>query len=87
MLHFLSGTICFGYVLAGLFFLKFWRKSGDTLFLAFAIAFWLLAANEAVLAWHEPASGQQGWYFLPRLVAYSLIALAIFAKNRRRSIR
>lgn len=33
-----------GYLVAGLFFLRFWRASPDRLFASFAAAFWLLAA-------------------------------------------
>jgi len=84
VLSFLSGMICLGYLLAALFFLKFWRRSGDLLFLAFAAAFGLLAANDAALAWAESGPGEQGWYFLLRLAAYSCIALAIVHKNLQR---
>jgi len=40
---FVSGLIAMGFAVAGLFFLSFWRRTRDTLFVAFAVAFWLLA--------------------------------------------
>ena len=40
---FLAGAIVAGFAVAGLFFLKFWRRPHDQLFLAFTGAFWLLA--------------------------------------------
>lgn len=43
MFEFVSGLITMGFVVAGLFFLRFWRRAGDRLFAAFAVAFWMLA--------------------------------------------
>ena len=48
MLAFTSGLLTLGYLLAALFFLRFWRRSGDPLFTSFAGAFVLLAANQAL---------------------------------------
>jgi hypothetical protein len=36
------------FLIAGLFFLRFWTRTRDFLFAAFAAAFWLLAANQAL---------------------------------------
>ena len=36
---FLAGAIVAGFALAGLFFLKFWKRTRDELFLAFTGAF------------------------------------------------
>src|SRR5690242_13222166 len=47
---FLSGIITAGYVVAALFFAKFWRRTRDALFIAFSIAFLLLALNQLLLA-------------------------------------
>jgi len=41
-LPFISGLICMGYIVASLFFARFWRRTGDDLFAAFAAAFLLL---------------------------------------------
>ena len=48
MIDFLSGAVTIGYVLAALFFVRFWRRTADRLFLAFAIAFGLLALNQGL---------------------------------------
>ena len=45
LLDFLSGSVTFGFLLAALFFLRFWRRTRDGLFLAFATAFLLLAPH------------------------------------------
>jgi hypothetical protein len=46
---FLSGAITMGCATAGLFFLRFWKRTRDRLFIAFALAFWLLAIGQALL--------------------------------------
>jgi hypothetical protein len=43
----IAGALAMGFLIAGLFFLKFWRRTGDGLFLAFAAAFGLLAVGNA----------------------------------------
>ena len=42
---FLAGMVTAGFLAGGLFFARFWVRSRDCLFLAFAAAFWLLALN------------------------------------------
>jgi hypothetical protein len=42
--------IVFGCLVAGLFFLRFYRRSSDRLFLFFALSFFLLAAERFTLA-------------------------------------
>ena len=69
------------YLLAGLFFLKFWRRSRDTLFAIFAAAFWLLALNQVLLAIFSIPREERGWVFLLRLAAFALIVAAIVHKN------
>ncbi|MBP2296820.1 DUF5985 family protein [Azospirillum rugosum] len=78
---FLSGMIAMGYAVAGLFFLRFWRRTKDGLFLNFAGAFGLLALGQAVVALGSPAREESGWMYLIRLVAFGLIIVAIVRKN------
>ena len=85
---FISGMITAGELIAGLFFLKFWSRSGDSLFICFAIAFWLLALNQFLLASGGVPREEQSWIYLLRLAAFVLIAVAIVQKNAdRRSDR
>lgn len=84
LIDFLSGAVAFGFVLAGLFFLRFWRKTRDGLFLAFAIAFWLLGIGQAVLALASVPVEERSWLYLFRLAAFALILVAIVRKNRPR---
>lgn len=83
MQSFLSGMVTTGFLLAGLFFAKFWSRSRDMLFAAFAAAFWLLALNQVLLALGDIPREEQSWTFLLRLAAYCLIAAAILHKNTR----
>jgi hypothetical protein len=79
---FLSGAITLGFLVAGLFFLRFWRRTRDGLFLAFALAFWLLGLNQALLAFSRVPVEERTWLYLLRLAAFALILIAIVFKNR-----
>ncbi len=78
---FVWGLITMGYAIAGLFFLRFWTRTRDGLFAAFAAAFWLLALNQALVATSEVPREEQTWFYLLRLAAFLLIIAAIVAKN------
>jgi hypothetical protein len=81
LVAFADGATALGCVIAGLFFLKFWRRTRDGLFLAFASAFWLLAANAALPVLLNRPAYLHGEVYLLRLAAFLLIILAIAAKN------
>jgi hypothetical protein len=80
----LMGAIAFGSAVAGLFFFRFWRRSGDRFFVFFALAFWLEAVNRCVLALLPSTSELAPVVYLSRVVAYGLILWAIVQKNRPR---
>jgi hypothetical protein len=79
---FLSGAVAFGFFTCGLFFLRFWRRTRDQLFLAFALAFGLLGAGQAILALGNIPTEERGSIYLLRLAAFALILIAILRKNR-----
>jgi hypothetical protein len=81
--NFLLGAVAMGYLIVGLFFLRFWRQTSDGLFLAFAAAFWVLAASEAAFAFG--LSRGTGWIYVLRLAAFVLIIGAILGKNLGRA--
>jgi Family of unknown function (DUF5985) len=83
LFDFLSGGITMGFVVAGLFFLRFWKRTREGLFLAFACAFWLLGLVQALLSFADIPVEERSWLFLLRLGAFSLILLSIWSKNRR----
>jgi len=78
---FVAGVIATGYLVAGVYFLKFWTRTRDALFLAFSVAFTLLALNQFLLAASNIPREEQSWIFILRLIAFVLIALAIVYKN------
>jgi len=82
LLDFLSGAITMGFVVAGLFFLRFWRRTGDALFLAFWLAFWLLGLAQALLTFASVPLEERSWLYLLRLAAFSLILGSVWTKNR-----
>ncbi|MDQ3144716.1 MAG: DUF5985 family protein [Pseudomonadota bacterium] len=79
---FLAGAITMGFLVAGLFFLRFWKRTGDTLFIAFALAFWLLGLVQAILALGGIPVEERSWVYLIRLAAFALIIASITGKNR-----
>ena len=83
LIDFLSGAVTLGFLVAGLFFLRFWKRTRDGLFVAFALAFWLLGLTQALLAFTDIPVEERSWLFLLRLAAFSLILISIWRKNRR----
>lgn len=81
MILFVAGLLVAGYAVAALFFLRFWRQTGDRLFAYFGAAFVLLALQRTALA---AATGgiDVYWYYALRLLAFVLIIVAIVEKNR-----
>ena len=78
---FLSGAVAFGFFVCGLFFLRYWSRSRDQLFLAFALAFALLGSQQAILALANIPTEERGAVYLFRLAAFLLILVAIYRKN------
>jgi hypothetical protein len=83
----LMGAIAAGWLVAGLFFFRFWRQTRDRFFLWFALSFWLEAADRLALGLMAPASEDSPAIYSLRIVAYGLILLAIWQKNRPRPPR
>lgn len=75
------GALVLGWAVAGLFFLRFWRSTGDRFFLWFALSFFLEALNRLLMGLNEVLRDQAPLYYLVRLLAYSLILWAILEKN------
>lgn len=82
---FLIGVIATASFTAGLYFLKFWRQTRDSFFLAFGVSFLLEGINRiGVLFLRTPSAGNP-WIYLVRLVAFLLILAAILRKNYGRN--
>ncbi len=83
MSEFVGGLITMGYVASALFFLKFWSRTADRLFLAFFVAFLLFASEQGLLAWSRLGREEQTWFYLLRLCGFLLIIAGVIDKNRR----
>lgn len=81
MIDFLSGALTFAFIIAGVFFLRFWHKTGDALFLAFAVAFWFFALNQLIVSALGAADERTGYAYLLRVLGFTLILVAIVGKN------
>ena len=78
----LLGAIGMASLVAGLFFFRFWRTTGDRLFLFFAVSFWLEGINRFLIGVYSSTSEDEPVYYLIRLAALLLIVIAIVDKNR-----
>jgi hypothetical protein len=79
---FLLGIIVTASLACGLFFLKFWRRTRDSLFLAFGAAFLIEGVNRvSFMLIEKPNEGSPAIYVV-RLLAFLLILAAIVRKNR-----
>jgi membrane-associated PAP2 superfamily phosphatase len=78
---FTGGVIAMGYAVACLFFLRFFVRNRDGLFIAFAAAFALMALNQTLQVVLQIPREEQSPIFLLRLTAFLLIIIAILRKN------
>jgi uncharacterized membrane protein len=79
----LMGAIVTLSFVAALFFLRFWRDTGDRLFGIFSAAFLLLGITRILLALSRTQFEEHTHWYWVRLAAFVLILLAIIDKNRR----
>jgi hypothetical protein len=80
----LSGGVAMASFVATLFFLRFWRQTRDSFFLLFAVAFAIDAISRFVLGLAHVPDETEPFYYVPRLITFGLIILAIVLKNRPR---
>jgi len=83
MTHFVAGILVLGYVVAALFFARFWKESRDRLFLFFAAGFALLAIQRTTLAIAYLLPVPLTTHYVLRLAAFVVILAGILDKNRR----
>ena len=77
---FVAGLLTMGYAVVALYFLRFWKRSGERLFVFFALAFALLAAQRLGLAFLSIVD--DSWLYGLRLLAFLLLLVGILEKNR-----
>lgn len=81
MTDMLTGAIALASTVIALFFLRFWRNSGDRFFLYFALSFGIEGAHRVYSALTYQDSEDSPLHYLIRLLAYGLILWAILEKN------
>ena len=81
---FLLGIIVVSSLVAAAFFLKFWRRTRDPLFLAFSVAFTIEGLNRIAFLFVDRPNEGSPVIYLVRLFAFLIIVGAIVWKNRRR---
>jgi len=82
MNQFAWGATAMACFVAGLFFLKFWLRSRERLFLIFAAAFWVFCLHWVGLALVDVAAENRPFFYLLRFAAFALIILGVVDKNR-----
>jgi hypothetical protein len=82
MNEFVLGLVAMGAATLGLLFTRYWKTTGESLFVFFAVAFSLLALNWTLLAFANRDEPNTALYGV-RLVAFLLILVGIWNKNRR----
>ena len=87
LVDFLAGAVTLGFFVAAGFFLRFWRRTHDRLFLAFGAAFVLLALNQALAAFLGAGDELTPYTYLLRVLGFVLILYAIIDKNLSSSRR
>jgi len=81
LLPFLLGMLATMSIIAGVFFLRFWKDTRDPFFLAFAVSFIIEGLNRiSLLAVPQPNEGAP-WTYVVRLFSVLLILGAILKKN------
>jgi hypothetical protein len=83
----LAGSVATCALIAALFFLKFWRKTRDRFFLLFSAAFAVDAGSRFAVAVVQISDAAEPMYYLPRLIMFGLILVAIVQKNAGRNLR
>ncbi|MGA7853399.1 MAG: DUF5985 family protein [Candidatus Acidiferrales bacterium] len=78
---FLLGVVVMASLTAGVFFLKFWKSTRDSFFLAFAAYFLIEGLDRIALLFFAKPNEASPWIYLVRLFALLLILAAILRKN------
>jgi hypothetical protein len=85
MYDILTGAIAMASLVIALFFLRFWRNTGDRFFLYFSLSFVIEGVHRVYSALNDSGAEDSPLHYLIRLLAYGLILWAILEKNLPRS--
>jgi hypothetical protein len=81
MIEMLGGALVLSYLMAATYFLKFWRRTGDRIFLHFGVAFCLFVLNQLVTSLPDVAANTDGYEYLLRVIGFVVIIIGIVDKN------
>lgn len=79
----ISGALMMACFVTGLFFIRFWLKTYDRLFLIFSFSFFILSLERLVLGYLGTRSEPRPEIYYIRLAAFVMILIAIIDKNRK----
>jgi hypothetical protein len=77
----LTGAVAMAFLVVALFFLRFWARTRDPFFALFAAAFAIYGSSQFALGWGR-ASEFEPLFYVPRLLTFALIVIAVAIKNR-----
>ena len=80
--HVLLGAVIMGDLIASLFFVRFWKITGDRFFLFFTASFIADAASRVVVDQGIPPFGHEALGYMIRVLSYLFIVAGILYKNR-----
>jgi zinc transporter ZupT len=75
------GAISMASLTIALFFLRFWRNTGDRFFMYFALSFFIEGLHRVYSAVLNETGEDTPLHYLIRIAAYGLILWAILEKN------
>jgi hypothetical protein len=82
--EFYAGFLGAACLVCSLFFLRFWRRTADGLFIAFALAFALLSLQQFLTIFLGLPEEDRSWVYLLRLAAFLIVIFAILRKNMQK---
>jgi len=77
----MSGMAMMGFIIAGLFFFRFWSRTRDRLFAIFGVAFLLMALNEAFVDVSGSPTNEVVLAYVLRIIAFLMLIVGIVAMN------
>ena len=81
---FLQGCVATAFIVAGIFFLRYWKETRDRLFFFFSLSFVILGLNRGLLVVCQQSHEDTYHLYLIRLIAFLILIAAIVDKNLRR---
>lgn len=85
--HVLLGAIAMASLIAGLFFLRFWKDTRDRFFLFFSVSFFVEGVNRFALATMIAPNEDRPFFYFVRFLSFLLILVAIVDKNLAKDTR